>query len=266
MKVIASVSCRMSSRRLPGKNARPIAGKPMLGRLLERLKDSRELHDIVVATTADPEDDPLVDIARTEEVAWHRGSLEDVMSRVIGAARATDADVIVEITGDCPLSDPALIDATVRRYRAGGYDYVANVLDSLTFPAGFDVQVFSRPQLEHAATLTSRAEDREDVTRYFYEHPEDYRLLNLRAPAEVNRPSYWLCVDTAEDFAVVSRIFETLLPENPRFGIRDVIEMLDADPVLATSNTGRPGLFTFPRSAGRATQETMTLEQIGAAR
>lgn len=238
----------------------------MLGRLLERLKGARELNDIVVATTTDPADDPLADIARAEQVAWHRGSLDDVMGRVLGAARATDADVVVEITGDCPLCDPAVIDAAVRRYRAGGVDYVANVLDRLTFPAGFDVQVFSREHLEHAATLTSRAADREDVTRYFYEHPDEYRLLNLRAPAEVNRPSYWLCVDTPKDFALVSRIFETLLPENPRFGIRDVIEMLDVDPVLATSNTSRPGLFTCPQSGGRAMHETMTLEQIGAVR
>jgi spore coat polysaccharide biosynthesis protein SpsF len=266
MKVVASVSCRMSSRRLPGKNARQIAGKPMLARLLERLKHSREVSEVVVATTTEDDDTPLVEIARAEDVAWHRGSLDDVMGRVVGAARQCGADLVVEITGDCPLSDPAIVDAAIRRYNAGGFDYVANVLDALTFPAGFDVQVFSRDSLERAASLTSRREDREDVTRYFYEHPDAYRLLNLRAPAEVNRPSYWLCVDNADDFMLVSRIFETLLPVSPVFGARDVIELLDADPVLATSNVCRSGLFTYPQSGGRSTQVQLALAEMERAR
>lgn len=264
MKVIASVQCRMSSRRLPGKNARLIAGKPMLARLLERLKHCETVDAVIVATTTDLSDEPLVQIALDEGVVCHRGSLADVMGRVIGAARALDADVVVEITGDCPLTDPQLVDAVVRRYLQGGFDYVANVLDVLTFPAGFDVQVFARDRLEQAAERTDRPQDREDVTRFFYEHPDSYRLLNLRAPAELDRPHYWLCVDTPEDFRLVSRIFETLLPKRSLFGIRDVLEMLDEDPMLAGSNTGRPGLFTYPSSGGRAAQQSMTLVEIGA--
>jgi len=266
VKVMAAVECRMSSRRLPGKNARLIAGKPMLARLLERLKHAGKLDEIVVATTTDAGDEPLVEIAKQEGVSCHRGSLDDVMSRVIGAARSVNADVIVTITGDCPLSDPRVIDAVVARYFTAGADYVANIIDDLTFPAGFDVQVFSRECLEGAAALTSRPQDREDVTRYFYEHPDAYRLLNLRAPAEVDRPRYWLCADTAEDFALLTHIFETLLPTDPLFGIRDIIELLDNDPARATSNIGRPGMFSCPSSGGRAAQEQMTLEQIGAAR
>jgi spore coat polysaccharide biosynthesis protein SpsF len=264
MRVVASVEARMGSSRLPGKNGRPICGKPMLARLLERLKASSEIDVICVATTEQPADDRLMEIARQEDVATFRGSTDDVLSRVLGAATSVAADVIVEITGDCPLSDPRIIDAVVRRYKRGGYDYVANILDELTFPAGFDVQVFSRELLAEAAARTTDRQDREDVTRYFYRTPERHRLLNLRAPRELDRPRYWLCVDHPEDFQVISAVYEALLPHDPMFSGRDAIAFLDGRPDLVTLNTAREGLFSCPISDGRAAHETLSLADIEA--
>ncbi len=262
MRVVASVESRMGSSRLPGKNARPILGAPMLARLLQRLKACSEVDVVCLATTEEEADDRLIEIASGENVAAYRGSTDDVMARVLGAANSVDADVIVEVTGDCPLSDPGIIDAVVRRYKQGGYDYVANILDELTFPAGFDVQVFSRDLLADASRITSDPRDREDVTRYFYRTAGRYRLLNLRAPRELDRPHYWLCVDYPEDFEVISTVYGELYPRDPLFPARKIIDFLDHRPDLVKRNTSRAGLFSCPESLGGAVHETLSLADI----
>ncbi len=226
----------------------------MLHRLLERLRRSR-VDTVSLATSTDASDDVLIDLAEEAGVSTHRGSLNDVLSRVIGAARAAEADVIVEITGDCPLVDPAIVDAVLARYLAGGYDYVANVLDELTFPIGFDVQVFSVDLLEDVSRLTQDPADRENVTSFIYRNPERYRLLNVRAPPALDRPRYRLCVDYPQDFHLIEQIYQTLYPVDAAFSAEAVVLLLDSRPDLATSNTTMPNAFEWPSSGGRADQE-----------
>lgn len=259
MRVVATIESRMLSKRLPGKNARPLLGRPMLARLIERLERTRAVDVVCLATTTDPSDDPLCEIARDAGVEVYRGPIDDVMGRVLGAARAMGADVIAEVTGDCPLTDPDIMDAAIARYMQGDVDYVANILDELTFPAGFDVQVYATELLAEAAGNTSDAADRIDVTPYFHRNGGRYRLLNLRAPADLDRPQYWLCVDHPEDFEVISSVYSELYPSKPNFTARDVIAFLDGHPEIATRNTSRPGLFTFPTTGGAAGQELMRL-------
>lgn len=255
MKVVATVESRMGSSRLPGKNARPILGQPMLGRLFERLKRCDRIDTVCLATTQEPADDPLEAIAVREGVHTFRGSTDDVLGRVLGAAQSVGADVLVEILGDCPLVDPKIVDSALRRYEEGGYDYVANILDVLTFPVGFDVQVYAVALLEDVSALTQDPGDRVNVTPFIYHHPERYRLLNLKAPPELDRPRYRLCVDYAEDFALVSTIFDTLYPHDPAFDARAIVGLLDRRPDLAHMNT-RPGPPLVPPSSnGAAAQE-----------
>ena len=106
MKIVATIEARMTSSRLPGKVLLPVQGKPMLYHLVNRLKAVPSINEIVLATTINSTDDVLIDFAKQESILSYRGSEEDVMSRVIGAAETADADVIVEITGDCPIIDP----------------------------------------------------------------------------------------------------------------------------------------------------------------
>jgi len=259
MKVAAIVESRMSSRRLPGKNLKTLVGRPMLSHLTERLHRSQGLDAVCVATSMDPSDQPLADWAMGEGVPCFRGALDDVLGRVLGAARSLEADVIVEITGDCPLTDPGIVDAMVARYRRGGYDYVTNVLDVLTFPIGFDVQVYSTELLATVAAATDDPYDRENVTPFIYHHPERHRLLNLRAPPALDRPRFFLSVDHPEDFALVREVFETLYPANPTFTAADVIRFLDGRPDLAASNARGEAAFTFPSSGGRAVQEVLEI-------
>jgi spore coat polysaccharide biosynthesis protein SpsF len=256
-RVVALVESRMASTRLPGKNLLPILGKPMLARLLERLKRCQMVDELCVATTRDAADDTLDALARAEGLACYRGSVDDVLERMLHAATALGADVIVEITGDCPLIDPAIVDAAVRRYLKGGVDYVTNVLDRLSFPVGFDVQVYSRAALAEVSDLTDDPFDRGNVTPFFYRNPQRYRLLNLFAPPALDRP-YLLCVDYPVDFEVVTAVYEALYLRRADFDAFDIIELLDDHKDLARRNS-RSVPIDYPRSTDApAAQEELS--------
>lgn len=235
MKSFAIIEARMKSTRLPGKNLRPILGKPMLERLVERLRLARSLQGIVVATTTDASDDPIEALANELGIFCFRGSENDVLDRVLRAARSVAADVIVEVTGDCPLTDPLVVDRLVEIYRQGGYDYVGNIRPS-TYPIGLAAQVFPTRVLAEVADLTQDPADREHVSLYIYEHPERYALHNVESGLPEKYRHYRLTVDTAEDFALVTAIFEALYPANPAFGLSDVLAYLDAHPALLELN------------------------------
>ena len=235
MNIVAMIEARMTSSRLPGKILRPILGRSTLELLIERLSRSKYIDTIVVATTVNITDDVVEELTKKLGVGCYRGSEEDVLDRVLKAARAYAADVIVEITGDCPLIDPAVIDQLIEIYLGGQYDYVSNTLRQ-TYPNGLDTQVFSRKTLEEVVNLTQDPVDHEHVSLYIYEHPDRFTLFNL----DSNLPEkYWglrLTVDTIEDFEVISSIYEELYPENPSFSLGDVIGLIKRRPELMEIN------------------------------
>jgi spore coat polysaccharide biosynthesis protein SpsF len=240
LKIGAVVEARMGSTRLPGKSLRPIDGKPLLQLLLERLKRVKSLDAIVVATPESAANDHIEDLAVGLGAACLRGSESDVMDRVRAAAQAMRLDVIVGITADCPLTDPAIVEECVRVYLAGEYDYVCNFL-TRTFPDGFEVQVYSREVLEDAARKTQDPEDREHGTRYIHERAEEYRLANVTAPADLNYPGLRLDVDNAEDFEALEHVYRSLHPTNANFGLREILQFLEE----------RPDVRSFDRSVRR---------------
>lgn len=237
MKTVAIIEARMKSTRLPGKNLRPILGKPMLERLVERLKQAKTLDGIVIATTIDSSDDAIETLAGQLGVECFRGSMDDVLERVLHAAQSVQADVIVEITGDCPFTDPRMVDQFVGHYLASDFDYVGNIRPS-TYPVGFAVQVFSTRVLEEVASLTQDPADHEHVSLYIYEHPERYRLGNIESGLAEKCHAYRLTVDTPEDFSLTSAVFEALYPGNSGFGLADILAFLDARPELLELNRG----------------------------
>jgi spore coat polysaccharide biosynthesis protein SpsF len=235
MNIVATIEARMTSSRLPGKILRPILGRPTLELLIERLSRSRYIDTIVIATTVNDTDDIVEDLAKKLAIGYYRGSEKDVLDRVLKAARAYKADIIVEITGDCPLIDPSVIDRLIDIYLRGQFDYVSNTLRQ-TYPNGLDTQVFSLKTLEEVAELTQDPIDHEHVSLYIYEHPERFTLFNL----DSNLPEkYWglrLTVDTIEDFEVIRSIYEELYPANPSFSLNDVIGLLERRPELIEIN------------------------------
>lgn len=227
MKALIIVQARMTSTRLPGKVLLPLAGEPMLARLIERLRRVRRANGIVVATTTNATDDPIAALCAQLGVPCHRGSEQDVLSRYADAARLYGADVVVRITADCPLIDPALIDQLIETYEEGDSDYVSNMLPP-TWPYGMAVEVFSAAALVQAHAEATQAAEREHVTPFLYWHPERYRLRNVASPVDLSRHRW--TVDTPEDYELVRRLFDHLMPTQPQFTQADVLALLDQHP------------------------------------
>ena len=236
MKIVATIEARMDSSRLPGKILKEAVGRPLLELMVERVRRSKLIHEVVVATTVEPNDAATEQACKKMGVSYFRGSNEDVLERVLKAAQTHQADLIVELTGDCPLIDPAMIDHVIRFYLDRSLDYVSNCLER-TFPRGTEVQVFSVKVLEDVARRTQDAADHEHVSLYIYEHPEIYKLGGVRAEPPYDRTDLRLTVDTPEDYELVRKIFEKLYSANPAFTMADVIALVDREPALKELNT-----------------------------
>jgi spore coat polysaccharide biosynthesis protein SpsF len=235
VKTVATIEARMTSSRLPGKVLVEAEGKPMLELMVERLRAVPELDQVVIATTVNASDDPVEALARRLGIGVWRGSEEDVLMRVLDAARAHAADVIVELTGDCPLIDPALVSRTIRAYRATKVDYCSNIL-ARSWPIGMDTQVFATDVLADVARRTDDPHDHEHVSLYIYRHPEIYSLHGIEAPPSEHRPDTRLTLDTREDLEVIRALFAALRPADPTFPVGRMIEWLDAHPDVAAIN------------------------------
>ncbi|HOI72913.1 MAG TPA: glycosyltransferase family protein [Syntrophales bacterium] len=234
-KRVAIIEARMKSTRLPGKVLRPIMGRPMLDLLVERLQQARNLDQIVVATTDSDADEPIEALAQQLGIGCHRGSEEDVLDRVLTAARRFEADVIVEVTADCPLIEASKVDDMLRSYQYMDVDFMGNRLDG-TYPVGLGMRIFSRDVLERIDSLTRDPVDREHVTLYVWEHPDIFSIYHFQNNLDRR---YWdirLTVDTKEDFAFIETVFEELYPLNPRFGLYDIIDLLERRPELMDIN------------------------------
>jgi len=236
LKVIATIEARMGSSRLPGKVLFPANGKPMLQHMVERVQKSALVDEVVIATVKGKDNDPIVDLAESLGIPYYRGSEDNVLLRVVEAARSRQADVIVQLTGDCPLIDPDLIDECVETFMGNNWDYVANELIR-SYPIGFDVAVMSVDLLAstvHKLDLSER--DKEHVTTYIVDRPDEYRLLNVKARSHLDHPELEVTLDTSEDYKLLRQIIEKLSPEKPDFKAADVINYLLDYPEVARLN------------------------------
>lgn len=243
MRRVIVVQARMTSTRLPGKVLMDLAGRPMLVQQLRRLKRCRQAEEIVVATTTNAADDPVVAVAQAEGVRWFRGSEADVLSRYVGAAREAKAEVVVRITADCPLIDPeesdCVIEALIRHPEA--CDYASNVHapygERRTFPLGLDTEAFYADTLERIYRLVRSPVAREHVTVFIWKERPDLFLTRLVTDAEDNSDLRWT-VDELRDLEMVRRLYETLgLGERP-VGYRELLADVRAHPEMAALNAG----------------------------
>lgn len=225
-RVIASIEARMGSSRLPGKVLADVAGAPALTHLVRRLRASSSLDGIVVATSTAAADDAIEDWARREGVDCFRGSEDDVLGRVVGAHTMMNSDVIVEITGDCILTDPEIIDWGVNTFLENDCDVVANC-QKPGFPLGMYVQVFRSCDLSYICDSIDDPAVREHVSLYFYEHPERYRVIHLVPPKRWREPDYRLCLDYPEDLAFLKSLYQLLEPKyGELFGLEEIVRAL----------------------------------------
>ncbi len=239
MKVVAILQARMGSTRLPGKVLLPAAGKSLIRHMIDRVRRASTIDELWLATSGNSANDPLTEEVEQAGVAVFRGSEDDVLSRYEAIAESTGADWVVRLTGDCPLHDPAIIDAVVSFAidHASEFDYVCNALRP-TYPDGLDVEVFTGASLACAAKEATSTLQREHVTPFihrYHDGPGPFRVGHFIGPADFSHLRW--TVDEPADYEVVKEIFESLYTDTPEFGWMDVLALVTRRPDLILKNS-----------------------------
>jgi glutamate-1-semialdehyde aminotransferase/spore coat polysaccharide biosynthesis protein SpsF (cytidylyltransferase family)/predicted dehydrogenase len=231
--VVAIIQARMGSNRLPGKSLADIEGRPMLWRVIERVKRARLVDGVVVATSTAAVDDVIEKMCRENGVRCYRGSENDVLDRFYAAARAEKASQVVRITADCPLIDPEVIDRVIRRFQRGDLDYASNAMVR-SYPDGLDTEILSFSALERAWHESSKASEREHVTPYL--RSEKFRTANVENDSTSMYQHYRWTVDEVEDLEFIRAVYKAFR-DKESFGMADVLHLLEQNPGLAKMNS-----------------------------
>ncbi len=234
--VLAIIQARMGGSRLPGKMALPMVhGKGALELMAERVRKCRKIDKLIVATTVNPSDGKIVEICDRIKVECFRGSEDDVLDRFYQAYRNAGGNfnVIVRLTGDCPLHDPAVIDKVVGAFLESGSDCVTNV-DPPTYPDGLDTEVFTSKALEKAWSDAKMKSQREHVTQYIRNSPDIFRKTNVANDTDLSSLRWTL--DEESDYKMIKAVYENLYDRNPAFGMKDVLDFLSNHPEIEGLN------------------------------
>tara|TARA_Y100001970_G_scaffold275247_1_gene376227 strand:+ start:3938 stop:4693 length:756 start_codon:yes stop_codon:yes gene_type:complete len=226
-KVVASIEARMGSSRLPGKVLKNFGNETALSLLVKRLKKCKRIDAIVVATTTEKKDEPIINWCLKNNIYFFRGSEKDVLDRVVKAHEYMKSEIIVEITGDCPFTDPEIVDLAVETFFANNVDLVTNCGNHLTWPLGQYVQVFPYYLLKDVNEKIDDECIHEHVSLYFYENPNLYKIFELIAPRRWQYPNFRLVLDYKEDFIFLNKIYDYLYKKyGINFGIEEIIKYL----------------------------------------
>jgi glutamate-1-semialdehyde 2,1-aminomutase len=231
MYVVAIVQARMGSTRLPGKVLKQIVNKPMIELLLMRLSKAKEVDEIIVATSTNAQNDKLQSIVENLGYKCTRGSEDDVLNRYYKSAKSVNADIVVRITGDCPLVDSVLVDECIQSYKNSKVDYFSNT-DPVTYPDGLDIEVISFKSIEKSNNETNSDFDREHVTPYI-RNSAVFLKSSMRYTEDLSNQRW--TVDEPEDLVIVTNIFEHFSP-NIFFDWKQVLELKRSQPGLFQAN------------------------------
>ncbi|WP_394828233.1 cytidylyltransferase domain-containing protein [Pendulispora albinea] len=258
MRTLVVVQARVSSTRLPGKVLRPLAGRPMLIRQLERIDSAQAVFDLVVATTTDPADDPIVETTRRAGFDVFRGHPTDLLDRHYRLAREKNADVVVKIPSDCPLIDPAAIDRVIGTFlHASGVDYASN-LHPPSWPDGNDVEVMTMDALAIAHERAVRDFEREHTTPFLWDHPERFMLLNVAWETGMDYSrSHRFTVDYEEDYAFVARVYDELQTSQAPFTLDAILALLEQKPELLQIHERYAGVNWYRHHLGELRTKTL---------
>ncbi len=232
MKSIILIAVRMKSTRLPKKALADIEGKTVIERIIDRMKLAKRPDSIVLCTSTNPDDDVLVEIAKKNGVKSFRGSEADVLKRFIDAADQENADIIVRVTGDNPLTDPEHVDKMIDHHIETGADYT--YIEGL--PEGTKPEIMSVSALKRCRDMSENPELSEYMTLYFRDSG-NFKASRMEAGPDLNRPDYRVTIDTENDLALVREIYRRLLSGERLFGLKQVIELLDSSEELRKMNS-----------------------------
>lgn len=235
-KVVATIEARMTSTRLPGKILMSLAGAPVLQRIIERHRRSTLVDEVVVATTTNATDDPVVALCQALACPYVRGSEADVLARVVGAGEAHRAEILVQGYGDDPCVDWRYVDYVVQLLAGGSYDCAVSNDTEETFPIGIGVCAYSFPVLEERAREDRECAYREHAGYSIRSQPERFHVATWRAEGEMYWPRLRLTLDTPEDYALLSAVYDALHPVHPDFSAQEVVGFLKYRPDLVALN------------------------------
>mgnify|MGYP006151392681 CR=1 FL=1 len=225
MKIVATIEARMTSRRLPGKVIMKIKKKTLLEYLVERLKKVKELDEIILCTTKNHTDDILVKKAQDLNIKYFRGSENNVLNRVVSAAKKFKTDVVVQITGDCPIIDYKIIKKAIMIYKKNKYDCVSNSFIR-SFPDGMDVSVLNVKSLNKINILAKKKIYKEHVTLFIKENPKIFKIKNFIA----NKKNYWpelgVTLDEKKDYLLIEKIINFFYNKKYFFECSDIIKLV----------------------------------------
>lgn len=242
-RVVALVQARMGSTRLPGKVMKNVMGKPVLWHVIDRLRKTKLLDEIVVVTTTKRRDRTITALAKEIGVRSFTGSEQDVLDRYYQAAKLYGAEVVVRITADCPLIDPELTDEVIKYFLTNNYDYVssaraltirAGLYSKPAYPDGLDVEVFSFSALKKAWEEAKLLSDREHVTTYIWRNDDLFRTYTVECEEDLSNMRWTL--DTKEDLRFIREIYKRLYKKNSFFGMKEILSLLKANPELFKIN------------------------------
>lgn len=235
-RVVLILQARMGSSRLSGKSMMDLAGAPLVGRVIERVKRGKRVDEIVLATTQKPEDDVLEELARSYGTSVFRGSENDLVDRYYQAAKVFNADVVVRLPADNPCPELSEIDRIIAYHLTGQSDFSSNLAEVFGngYPDGIGAEVFNFEILEEVWQTSSDPEKREHPHLYFFDYksqkpadPDRYRVGTVQCPPEFRRPDLVLDVNTREEYEFMRELYEYLYPRNREFHIVDIIEWYD---------------------------------------
>lgn len=238
MKIGVIIQARTSSTRLPKKVLKPLPFNSdinVLQQVIRRVKQSKLIDEIIIATTNHEEDDEIVDVAKKENVNFYRGSLDNVLERYYLAALENNLDIIVRITSDCPCVDSNIIDEIIKKHIESNADYTSNTLNR-GFPRGIDGEVINFNVLENAYNHATDKFEKEHVTPFIYKtHPEDFKIVQYVTSKD--NSDIRITLDTPQDYALLCSVYDNLYNKNNFFSLDDIIKLFNDKPYLKDINS-----------------------------
>ena len=243
MKTIAVLQARCSSSRLPQKVLRKIKDKELILHEIERIKKSKMINEIILATSTEDSDTPLAELCHQHSIKCHRGDLNDVLKRFYTAVENEDCSTVVRLTGDCPLIDPYVIDLVIDDHLNNDSDYTTNAIEA-TYPDGLDCEVFSKEALKQAFENAQLKSEREHVTPYIYNNPDKFKITHFKGSKDLSFHRW--TVDEPKDLELIEKIYELLYKGEHNFFLEEILNLFDKNESLFNINS------KFERNEGYA--------------
>lgn len=238
LKIVTIIQARMGSTRLPGKILLPLVNEPLLLKMYERVSYSELAGEIVVAITEEESDNELYKLCQQNNIKVFRGNTLDLLDRHYQAAKKYNAEAVIKIPSDCPLIDPEIIDKVILYYinNKEMFDFVSN-LHPPSYPDGNDVEVMSFETLENAWINAKKDFEREHTTPYIWENPDQFRIGNVLWETGLDYSmTHRFTIDYNEDYEFIKRVYNELYDKNKRFGLNDILNLLDEKPEIKMIN------------------------------